>query len=134
MGLLNEARTYIGHIRRLEHLLTRLDGPRRMERKGRLLIKSDPSLTSWVKSSSPPRHMPGAMEAMKARQVQVMYVRAAGLMRHRRLDLGASRMVPEPGAVALGNQPCAGKGRCRGRNQLRKARSSKGRNEASQNK
>ena len=71
--------------------------------------------------TSPFRHMPSVLVAMQARQVQVMYVRAAGLMRHWRKDLGASRMAPEPGAVALGNQSGAGKGRCRAWRRLRKA-------------
>ena len=78
--------------------------------------------------------MPGVMVAMQARQVQVMYVRAAGLMGHRRLDLGASRMVPEPGAVALGNQPCAGNGWCSAWRRLREARNGEGGNETSNEK
>ena len=78
--------------------------------------------------------MPGVMDSVKARQVQVMYVRAAGLMRHWGLDRGASRMVQEPGAVALGNQPCAGDGWCGAWRRLSKARSGKDSNEASKNK
>lgn len=97
-------------------------------------IRATRVLTSWVKRNSPLRHAPGVVKAMDTRQAQVMYVRAAGLMRHWRLDRGASRMVPEPGAVALCNQPCASDCWCRAWRRLREARSGKDSNEASKNK
>ena len=107
---------------------------RQSAKKIALSIRAIRVSTSWVKRNSPLRHAPGVVKAMDTRQAQVMYVRAAGLMRHRRLDLGASRMVPEPGAVALGNQPCAGVGWCGAWRRLREARSGKDSNEASKNK
>ena len=102
---------------------------------GDVLQQQRPSVRSLAWPALPLRQMPRVVvKAMKARHVQVMYVRAAGLMCHRRLDLGASRMVPKPGAVALGNQPCASDSWCRAWRRLRKTRSGKGRNEASKNK
>ena len=98
------------------------------ERKPKCFSGMTRVFAASVRPPSPFCHMPGVLNAMKARQVKVM----PSLTRHRHWGRGASRMVPEPRAVAFGNEPGADDGRCRRGSRLRKARSGKDRNQASE--
>ena len=85
----------------------------------------------FAASAGPPSpfcRVPGVVDAMETGQVDVM----AAMARHRRLYFAASRMRSQPDTVAFGNEPCAGSSRCRIGSGLRKARSGKDRNEASE--
>lgn len=70
------------------------------------------------------------MDAMETGQVDVM----PAMARHRRVKFAASRMRFQPGIVAFGNESGAGSSRCWLGSGLRKARSGKDSNEASEGK